>query len=187
MADFFPPITEITSCIKRSKERRKILTEELKSTNPKDKGTFRKVEEMAIERTMEYMWNKRYWVLREQQSKGPADLYAYKIINGERIEYFIDAIKLDILMQRRSLGTPFIDNFSLTLEDEFNKVNVYENVASTLIKMGGRVGNLMDTTHDAMSPDSPMGKEISKTEKDQIYKAINEVEEKIAKLKLSIK
>ena len=70
---------------------------------------------------------------------------------------------------------------------EFNKVNVYENVASTLIKIGGRVGNLMDTTHDAMSPDSPMGKEISKTEKDQIYKAINEVEEKIAKLKLSIK
>ena len=45
----------------------------------------------------------------------------------------------------------------------------------------------MDTTHDAMSPNSPMGKEISKTEKDQIYKAINEVEEKIAKLKLSIK
>ena len=32
-----------------------------------------------------------------------------------------------------------------------------------------------------------MGKEISKTEKDQIYKAVNEVEEKIAKLKLSIK
>ena len=90
-------------------------------------------------------------------------------------------------MQRKSLGTPFIDNFSLTLEDEFNKVNVYENVASTLIKIGGRVGNLMDTTHDAMSPNSPMGKEISKTEKDQIYKAINEVEEKIAKLKLSIK
>ena len=101
--------------------------------------------------------------------------------------HYIDAIKLDILMQRKSLGTPFIDNFSLVLEDEFNKVNVYENVASTLIKIGGRVGNLMDTTHDAMSPDSPMGKEISKTEKDKIYKAINEVEEKIAKLKLSIK
>ena len=101
--------------------------------------------------------------------------------------HYIDAIKLDILMQRKSLGTPFIDNFSLSLENEFNKVNVYENVASTLIKIGGRVGNLMDTTHDAMSPDSPMGKEISKTEKDKIYKAINEVEEKIAKLKLSIK
>ena len=57
-------------------------------TSSKEK---KRVEEMAIERTMEYMWNKRYWVLREQQSKGPADLYAYKIINDERIEYFIDA------------------------------------------------------------------------------------------------
>jgi len=90
-------------------------------------------------------------------------------------------------MQRKSFGTPFIDNFSLLIENEFDKINVYENVASTLIKIGGRMGNLMDTTQQAMSPDSQMGKEISKKEKDQIYKAINEVEEKIAKLKLSVK
>ncbi len=101
--------------------------------------------------------------------------------------YYNDAVKLDILMQRKSFGTPFIDNFSLLIEDEFDKINVYENVASTLIKIGGRMGNLMDTTQQAMSPDSQMGKEISKKEKDQIYKAINEVEEKIAKLKLSVK
>ena len=101
--------------------------------------------------------------------------------------YYNDAVKLDILMQRKSLGTPFIDNFSLLIEDEFNKNNVYENVASTLIKIGGRMGNLMDTTQQAMSPDSQKGKEISKKEKDQIYKAINEVEEKIAKLKMSVK
>ena len=101
--------------------------------------------------------------------------------------HYADAIKLDILMQRKALGTPFIDNFSLLIEDEFNKNNVYDNVASTLIKIGGRMGNLMDTTQQAMSPDSQKGKEISKKEKDQIYKAINEVEEKIAKLKLSVK
>jgi hypothetical protein len=94
---------------------------------------------------------------------------------------------LDILMQRKSLGTPFIDNFSLLLEDEFNKINVYENVASTLMKIGGRVGNLMDITENAISPDSQMGKEISNQEKDHIFKAINEIEEKIAKLKLSVK
>jgi hypothetical protein len=101
--------------------------------------------------------------------------------------HFVDAVKLDILMQRKSLGTPFIDNFSLLIEDEFDKINVYENVASTLIKIGGRMGNLMDITQQAMSPDSQMGQRISKKEKDQIYKAINEVEEKIAKLKLSVK
>ena len=101
--------------------------------------------------------------------------------------HFNDAVMLDILMQRKSLGTPFVDNFSLLLEDEFNKVNAYENVANTLIKIGGRVGNLMDIAQDAMSPNSQMGKEISKKEKDYIYKAITEVEEKIEKLKLSIK
>ena len=101
--------------------------------------------------------------------------------------YYNDAVKLDILMQRKSLGTPFIDNFSLLIEDEFDKINVYENVASTLIKIGGRMGNLMDTTQQAMSPDSQMGQGISKKEKDQIFKAINEVEEKIAKLKISVK
>ena len=79
--------------------------------------------------------------------------------------HFNDAIMLDILMQRKSLGTPFIDNFSLLLEDEFNKINVYENVASTLMKIGGRVGNLMDIAENAMSPDSQMGKEISNQEK----------------------
>ena len=56
--------------------------------------------------------------------------------------HYIDAIKLDILMQRKSFGTPFIDNFSLMIEDERNKINTYENIASTLIKLGGRVGNL---------------------------------------------
>ena len=61
MADFFPPITEITSCIKQSRERRKIIAERLRLTNPKDKGTLKEVEEMAIERTMEYMWNKKYY------------------------------------------------------------------------------------------------------------------------------
>ena len=106
--------------------------------------------------------------------------------NDHKLHYN-DAIKLDILMQRKALGTPFVDNFSLLLSSEFNKDNLYENIANTLIKMGGRVGNLMDISQDALSPNSEIGEEISKQERNRIYKAINEVEEKIAKLKLSIK
>ena len=98
-----------------------------------------------------------------------------------------DAIKLDILMQRKTLGTPFLDNFELILEDEFKKVNSFENIESTLIKIGGRVGNLMDVVQEAIDPESSLGKELSNKEKDLISKAISEVEEKIAKLKLSIK
>ena len=101
--------------------------------------------------------------------------------------YLSDAIKLDILMQRSLLGTPLMDNFQLILDDEFKKVNSFENLENTLLKVGGRVGDLMDVVQEAMDPESPLGKDLSKKEKDLISKSIIELEEKIAKLKMSIK
>ena len=98
-----------------------------------------------------------------------------------------DAIKLDIIMQRNSLGTPLMDNFQIMLDEEFKKVNSFENLENTLLKIGGRVGNLMDVVQEAMDPESPLGKDLSKKEKDLISKSIIELEEKIAKLKMSIK
>ena len=101
--------------------------------------------------------------------------------------YLSDAIKLDIIMQRNSLGTPLMDNFQIMLDEEFKKVNSFENLENTLLKVGGRVGNLMDVVQEAMDPQSPLGKDLSKKEKDLISKSIIELEEKIAKLKMSIK
>ena len=101
--------------------------------------------------------------------------------------YLSDAIKLDIIMQRNSLGTPLMDNFQIMLDEEFKKVNSFENLENTLLKIGGRVGNLMDVVQEAMDPESPLGKDLSKKEKDLISKSIIELEEKIAKLKMSIK
>ena len=98
-----------------------------------------------------------------------------------------DAIKLDIIMQRNSLGTPLMDNFQIMLDQEFKKVNSFENLENTLLKVGGRVGDLMDVVQEAMNPDSALGKDLSKKEKDLINKSIIELEEKIAKLKISIK
>ena len=98
-----------------------------------------------------------------------------------------DAIKLDIIMQRNSLGTPLMDNFQIMLDEEFKKVNSFENLENTLLKIGGRVGDLMDVVQEAMNPDSALGKDLSKKEKDLINKSIIELEEKIAKLKISIK
>ena len=101
--------------------------------------------------------------------------------------YLSDAIKLDVIMQRNSLGTPLMDNFQIMLDEEFKKVNSFENLENTLLKIGGRVGNLMDVVQEAMDPESPLGKDLSKKEKDLISKSIIELEEKIAKLKMSIK
>ena len=101
--------------------------------------------------------------------------------------YLSDAIKLDVIMQRNSLGTPLMDNFQIMLDEEFKKVNSFENLENTLLKVGGRVGDLMDVVQEAMDPESPLGKDLSKKEKDLIAKSIIELEEKIAKLKMSIK
>ena len=101
--------------------------------------------------------------------------------------YLSDAIKLDIIMQRNSLGTPLMDNFQIMLDEEFKKVNSFENLENTLLKVGGRVGDLMDVVEEAMNPDSALGKDLSKKEKDLINKSIIELEEKIAKLKISLK
>ena len=100
---------------------------------------------------------------------------------------FSDAIKLDILLQQRKLGTPLLDYFNLKLEYELRKINEYENISSVLINIGGRIGNLMDITQEAIDPASPQGSSISEQEKQEIFKAVSEVEEKIAKLKLSVK
>ena len=67
-------------------------------------------------------------------------------------------------MQRSLLGTPLMDNFQLFLDNEFKKVNSFENLENTLLKVGGRVGDLMDVVQEAMNPDSPLGKDLSKKE-----------------------
>ena len=90
-------------------------------------------------------------------------------------------------MQRKSFGTPLLDNFQLMIDNEVKKINSFENLENTLLNIAGRVGNLMDVVQEAMDVDSSLGKELSKEEKNLIFKAINEVEEKIAKFKLSIK
>ena len=98
-----------------------------------------------------------------------------------------DAIKLDLLSVKSQKGTPFLDHISLIINKEFSDMDKLEDVSRNLINIGGRIGNLMDITEKALHPKGPKGEEISKREKDKIFNAISEVEEKIAKLKLSIK
>lgn len=101
--------------------------------------------------------------------------------------YLMDAIKLDILLQNSQKGTPFLDNFELLIHEELNNINSSQNISKTLIHIGGRIGKLMDVTADSIDPEGDAGDKISSLEKERIHRAIREVEEKIAQLKLSIK
>ena len=92
MNNFFINPTDAEDSIDKSKKNlKKILSEYSLTPSKEIKILLNLVEEAAIECTMQYFWSYGYWVLREQQHRGPVDLYAYKIINGKKIEYFIDA------------------------------------------------------------------------------------------------
>ena len=101
--------------------------------------------------------------------------------------YLKDAILLDLILYKKKLGTPLLDHFNLSLDYGLKNINEYENVSNVLINIGGRIGNLMDITQEAINPESNEGSNITDLEKQKIFKAILEVEEKISKLKLSIK
>ena len=101
--------------------------------------------------------------------------------------HFLDGIKLDVLLQKKQLGTPFLDNYTLIVENELKNIDEYGNLSSNLLNIGERIGNLMGVANQAIDPTGPSGSKISKKEKDDIHKAIADVEQKIAKLKLSVK
>ena len=82
MANYSPTKNDVTSEI--SKSRKVIQIHEQELSKPKIKGQSKIVEEIAVEKTKIYLWQKGYWVLREQQLRGPADLYAYKISNYKK-------------------------------------------------------------------------------------------------------
>ena len=75
----------------------------------------------------------------------------------------------------------------MSLDYGLKNINEYENISNVLINIGGRIGNLMDITQEAINPEGHEGSNITDQEKQKIFKAISEVEEKIAKLKLSVK
>jgi hypothetical protein len=45
--------------------------------------------------------------------------------------HFNDAIKLDLILQKSQKGTPFLDNFEIMLNQEFENLNDSENISST--------------------------------------------------------
>ena len=100
--------------------------------------------------------------------------------------HLADAIKLDMLSLKSQNGSPFLDNMSLIVNNEFNEQEKLEDVSRNLIAIGGRIGNLMDTTQNAIDPEGQEGDKISEEEKKKIFEAISQLEEKIIKLKLSI-
>ncbi len=97
-----------------------------------------------------------------------------------------ESIWLDIECMRRGLGSPMLSAHQYQIDKALKDNNNFENIMTSLVTTGARIGKLMEVTSEAVNSNSPDGKAISKMEKEKIYKAIKEVEEKITNLKLSV-
>ena len=97
-----------------------------------------------------------------------------------------DSIALDIASARKGLGFPLLNAHTALVENAVKSRNDVENIASTLIGIGGRLGDLMDEAKKAIDPNSEGGSTITRLEKEKIDKAIKEVEANIVNLKLSV-
>lgn len=97
-----------------------------------------------------------------------------------------ESIKLDIECMRKGLGSPMLSAHQYQIDKALKSKNDFENIITSLLNTGARIGKLMEVTHEAVQPESSDGRTISKIEKEKIYKAIREVEEKISNLKLAI-
>ena len=98
-----------------------------------------------------------------------------------------DAISIDIACVRKGEGHPLLSVHQALIDKAMQQKSDAGSVTQSLLHMGARIGKLMEVAEKATDPNSPGGSTISEGEKDQIYKALKEVEDKIAALKLSIK
>ena len=123
------------------------------------------------------------------KSTGKTESYFRKCSDendSDRLIHHIDSVKLDIECMRRGLGHPLLTAHQIQIEKAMGD-NKDINVTQSLLSTVTRIGRLTDVTKQAMDPSSPGGANFSKQEKDKIYKALKDVEEKLTSLKLSIK
>lgn len=98
----------------------------------------------------------------------------------------IDSIDIDIALMKKGKGHPLLSAHEAMIEKALKGNNNKETITRSLLTMGERLGKLMGETEKAMDPSSPGGATITKDEKDKIYKAIKEMEEKITNFKKAI-
>jgi hypothetical protein len=97
-----------------------------------------------------------------------------------------DSIQIDVALAKKDRGTPILKAHEALIDKALAGHNIKAGIMQSLLHTGERLGRLMGVTEKALDPSGPSGSNISKDEKDKIYKSLKEVEEKIASLKKAI-
>ena len=100
--------------------------------------------------------------------------------------HFKDAVALEVLCLKKGIGTPLLSCFETQIEKFTNDLEDNSSITNNLLNIGSKIGILMDEITQYTDYQSESGIHLSLREKDQVYKSITKLEEKILKLKLSI-
>ena len=89
-------------------------------------------------------------------------------------------------MYKKEIGSPLLSCFEIQIEKIKQENENSASITGNLLNIGSKIGVLMDEITQYTDHQSESGIHLSLREKDQVYKSISNLEEKIIKLKLSI-
>ena len=99
-----------------------------------------------------------------------------------------DSIAIDLACIEKGRVPPMLLAHQSMLDKKMESIKRdYASVSDTIMKLTVRLGKLVDVTNKSLHPESEGGQFISKEESEEILNAIKSLEEKILKLKLSVK
>ena len=121
---------------------------------------------------------------------GKKSSYLRKCSNPDLIQQIDhnDSIKLDLACIKKGKAPPLFTEHEYKVINEYNNTEHHKqnDIDEMLVKSTILHGKLTEAVKTAENPLSDEGKEISKLEKKEIMKAIENLENKILKIKLTI-
>tara|TARA_B100000035_G_C20847911_1_gene486074 strand:- start:155 stop:619 length:465 start_codon:yes stop_codon:yes gene_type:complete len=124
-----------------------------------------------------------------KNATGKSESFFRKCSDENDIEHNLhlkDAVQLDCISLQKGNGTPLLSCMEALIERCKSKTSEYDNITSSLLNIGGRIGSLMEKIKDYTHIHSEGGIRLTKREKDEIYKSIASLEEKIITLKMAV-
>lgn len=124
--DYGPLKNDITHGIKVETEKYNDLTNQLKDTETKEKGTLKLVQERALAAVKKDLMAKGYYVYDEYFRRGPADIIAMKVENGQMIQHFIDVKGINPNANYTPAFKPRADKEFLVRDKAINRIVAIE-------------------------------------------------------------
>ena len=124
--DYGPLKNDITHALKVEDEKILEINKKLENTQTKDKGTLELVQQRALSYVRKDLMMKGYYLFDEYFRRGPADLIAMKVENGNEVIYKIDVKGINPNANYTPAFKPRADKKFLVRDKAINRIVAIE-------------------------------------------------------------